>query len=250
MIGNKPQVCLCVKPGSESVAGIDYADLLEFRLDLSPDKGIRFLEGELEKLSRHGKPIILTNRSREEGGEFHGSERERVTLLESLLDYVDCIDVELSTEDCLRDGVIKKAQEKGIKSIVSFHDFRETPSKAWIESIVEKELALGDTAKIAFKVNNPGDILSLYQVCLGMGEGNNRIIAIPMGSPLGRIAGVLFNVPVFYSGDIAPGQLSAKQTRELLDLHFKSNNHALKDGGYESINTLECRKTKGGAGVR
>ncbi|OYT55106.1 MAG: hypothetical protein B6U72_00460 [Candidatus Altiarchaeales archaeon ex4484_2] len=221
MIGNKPQVCLCVRPGIEPVAGIDYADLLEFRVDLSPDKGIRFLDGELEKLSTHGKPIILTNRSRKEGGEFDGSEKERVTLMESLLDYVNYIDVELSTEDHLRDGIIKKAQDRGIKSIVSFHDFRETPSGAWIESVLEKELALGDIAKVAFKVNNPGDILSLYQVCLRMGEGGKRIIAIPMGSPLGRIVGVLFNVPVFYSGDIAPGQLSSKQTKELLDLHTK-----------------------------
>ncbi|MEA1924773.1 MAG: type I 3-dehydroquinate dehydratase [Candidatus Altiarchaeota archaeon] len=218
---NKPQVCLCLRPGSEPSSELDYADLLEYRVDLSPDKGLKYLGGELQKLSRHGKPIILTNRSRTEGGEFKGSEDERINLMKSLLDYVNYIDVELSTGDHLRDMLIKKAKDKGIKSILSFHDFSETPSGAWIESILEKELALGDMAKVAFKVNNPWDILSLYQTCLKMGEGSNRIIAIPMGSPLGRIAGFLFDVPIFYSGDMAPGQLSARQTRELLDLHAK-----------------------------
>jgi len=218
---NKPQVCLCVRPGSEISSELDYADLLEYRIDLSPEKGLKYLKVELDKLSSHRKPIILTNRSSGEGGEFMGSEDERINHMKSLLDYVNYIDVELSTVDHLRDMLIQKAKDKGVKSIVSFHDFTETPSGVWIESVLEKELSLGDVAKVAFKVKNPGDIISLYHACLKMSEGSNRIIAIPMGSPFGRIFGVLFNVPIFYSGDIAPGQLSARKTRELLDLHAK-----------------------------
>jgi len=216
---NKPALCLCVKPKTDITSELKYVDLLEYRVDLAPKIKIEFLTEELELLRSHGKPMILTNRRAKEGGAYAGSEQQRINLMKSLLDYADIIDIELDTRDGLRDELLDEAQRKKIKSIISYHDFNETPSQSWIMSIIEKEHNLGDIAKAAFKVNSPGDILTIYHACFGFPD--KPVIAIPMGSPLARMAGILFNVPVLYCGNIAPGQLTAEQTRHILDLHYK-----------------------------
>jgi len=210
----KPRVCLCVKAGEDTLEGIEYSDLIEARIDYAQGRSAGSIREELERLRGYGKPVILTNRRVCDGGVFKGSEEERLSLMESLLDHVDCIDVELTAD---AGELIRKARDRGVKVIISQHNFNETPPEEEIRDILRRELEAGDIAKIAFKINHPRDILGIYRSSLGK-EGEGPVIAVPMGDSLARIAGVLFKTPVIYSGGIAPGQLSAKDVRAVLDI--------------------------------
>ncbi len=213
---DEPRICLCVKAGSE-VKGAEHADLFEIRIDYSVNKNPGFLAQEIEKLKNKRKPVILTNRSRSEGGFFQGTEEERLALMTSLLELVDCIDIELNA---VREAeeLIKKAKDLGKKVIVSHHDFEKTPSKDEVKKILMEEQEHGDIAKAAFKVNNPEDILKIYAGTLDVNSKDKPVIVIPMGDPLARLAGVLFNIPLLYAGNLAPGQLSPEEVKTILKM--------------------------------
>ena len=69
---------------------------------------------------------IFTLRSKEEGGSFDESERERISLLEKMaMTRPMFLDIEIST---LKNDkrFMKFLSENGIPILVSFHDFRKT----------------------------------------------------------------------------------------------------------------------------
>ena len=69
------------------------ADILELRLDLIASFDLKVL------LNSAKKPIIVTARSKLDGGQFKGSEEERLGILHSALEAgVDYVDVEVSTQ--------------------------------------------------------------------------------------------------------------------------------------------------------
>ncbi len=101
------------------------ADLVELRLD-------RIHRPDLSALMapRRGN-LLVTNRRKEEGGYFGGTEMERVDLLaEAVRLGADYVDIEASTEATLvgrLDAAIEK-KRGATKWIVSHHDLQGTPS--------------------------------------------------------------------------------------------------------------------------
>ena len=94
------------------------SDMIELRLDLISDplptiKAIR---------KATTKPIIATNRLLAEGGNFRGSERERIELLVQASEYADFVDIELQAE--LREEFMARVNKL---VIVSYHDFQGMP---------------------------------------------------------------------------------------------------------------------------
>lgn len=73
-------------------AGID---LIEIRLDLLLSKGVE-PEKILEAMARKDLPILLTLRTREEGGAFNWRSRQRVLFFLAFLPFADVIDLELT----------------------------------------------------------------------------------------------------------------------------------------------------------
>ncbi len=79
-------ICIPITAGniddalSEASLASKHADLIELRLDYI--SGIGNAETCLEKfLEAKTRPIIVTNRPKREGGNFEGSEQERLGLL-------------------------------------------------------------------------------------------------------------------------------------------------------------------------
>ena len=106
--------------------GFPLADILELRID-------RIRNVNLEKLLRRKRGrVLVTNRRRDEGGGFSGTERQRVELLkEAVALGVDYVDIEVRTEEALiKELSAKIGNHHGrVEWIVSHHDFSGTPSE-------------------------------------------------------------------------------------------------------------------------
>lgn len=187
------------------------ADILELRIDYFNDPNSDELQNLIDKLNCK---LIATNRMREEGGLFEGSEKERIDILIEIADYVNFIDIELQTEVKYRSKVIRASNA----SIISYHNFEETPNSIELLKIVEKEKMLGDIAKFAVMPKNIPDTLTVLEV---LSQVENTI-GISMGD-LGkytRIVSLLFGSPLtFASVDAksAPGQFDIETTKKLIE---------------------------------
>ncbi|MCG2736282.1 MAG: type I 3-dehydroquinate dehydratase, partial [Candidatus Methanoperedenaceae archaeon] len=83
------------------------ADILELRIDLLEVDARQ----ALQDIKKTGLPVIITNRMKQEGGNWGGSEDDRIGTLNSLLPMADAVDIELCAKD--RDRVVKKARDTG-----------------------------------------------------------------------------------------------------------------------------------------
>ncbi|HHT18353.1 MAG: type I 3-dehydroquinate dehydratase [Euryarchaeota archaeon] len=187
------------------------ADLLELRIDFLLDPDPQKVIHLLEEINF---PLIATNRTREEGGYFRGSEVERTDILLETADYVDFIDIELHTDAKYKLKVINASKS----AIISFHDFQKTPPIHELLQIVNEEKKLGNIAKFAVTPNNMQDTLNVLQVV----NQSDNTIGIAMGE-MGRYTRVLaslFGSPITYAslnGGSAPGQLSIADTKQIID---------------------------------
>lgn len=73
----------------------DGVDLAEVRLDLLLSKGVE-PEEILEAMSKKELPVLLTLRTREEGGAFNWRSRQRVLFFLAFLPFADVVDLELT----------------------------------------------------------------------------------------------------------------------------------------------------------
>ncbi|KGK99143.1 3-dehydroquinate dehydratase [Methanococcoides methylutens] len=209
-------------PLTQAKAAADMgADILEIRLDLL---GINTPENAadiLKKLRSDTElPCIATNRLQTEGGNWEGSEEDRLNLLEEILVLTDAIDVELSADQHLRDKLVKKAKEEGKTVIISSHDFESTPDKTTIRNILERSKQAGaDIAKLAVMPNSMQDVLDLLEVTLS--EDNVCTIAMGQLGKHTRIVGPFYGSKLTYasvSSAVAPGQLKVQELKIALEM--------------------------------
>lgn len=213
----KPMICApIIEKKSESVPqsaekAIDLgADILELRIDALEDPD----PDEVQQLIKDiDYPTIATNRIQSEGGSFNGSEEERISILIKAAKYADIIDIELQTDEKMRDEVIKASKS----TIISYHDFQKTPSFEELLDIVKKEKEIGNIAKFAVMPNDYKDTLTVLNV---LSEVQNTI-GIAMGD-LGkytRIVAPIFGSPITFASidkESAPGQLDINTTKDIL----------------------------------
>lgn len=193
-------------------------DILEVRLDkIGTD--VKDWQKQCCKLENSGFPVIVTVRSRKEGGDWVGEESQRETLLKQALSIVSCVDIELSSELC--PTICKYAKQLGKKVIVSYHNFSKTPLSDFLDSIIKKMLSFPNAIpKIATTIVNNKDIIKLIDllkvnkkrlICiLGMGDAavKTRVIFPAIGSCL---------TYGFLDSKCAPGQLHSSEIINLLE---------------------------------
>lgn len=205
-----------IKIGAVKKAVAQGADLLEVRVDSFADLDPATLAENLKKLKKiSGLPIILTVRSRKEGGVRPLSDRTRAALFDALIPYSDMIDIELSSSGIM-ENVVNFAKRNGKTVIISHHDFKTTPGDGALWNIIEKSRKKGaDIVKVAAHARSPKDLKRLAGVLLGADD----LIIIAMGS-IGAASRVFF--PMLGSlitygsitGSTAPGQLTLKEIKE------------------------------------
>lgn len=191
------------------------ADILELRLDILDSDA----QAVLPELKKTGLPVIITNRMKQEGGAWAGSEDERIRALVSLLPLADAVDIELCAQK--RDAVVKEARKAGKTVIISTHDFQKTPGVDVMMGIIDASFDAGaDVAKLAVTPNTLEDVLHLLDVTL---HAKGAVCTIAMGE-IGRhsrvIAPIYGSVMTYgYVEDaVAPGQLRVDELGYILKL--------------------------------
>jgi 3-dehydroquinate dehydratase-1 len=191
------------------------ADILELRIDLlDSDAGLA-----IQDMKKTGLSVIITNRMKQEGGAWKGTEDERIRTLVSLLPIADAVDIELCARD--RDAVVKKARTTGKTVIISTHDFQKTPVNEVMKGMIRDSIAAGaDIAKLAVMPNSLSDVLRLFDVALHA-EGDVCVIAMGNTGRHSRVVAPLYGSVMTYGyveKATAPGQLRVDELRQILNL--------------------------------
>ena len=175
-----------------------------------------------------GLPLLVTFRTREEGGEQSISAGAYEDFLRTVMDsgQADLIDVELFRgEELLRD-ICKEAKAQGIKVIASSHDFEKTPAKEKILArLIRMQDCGADLLKLAVMPQTAEDVLTLLSAPLEMKEQHAKqpVVTMSMGAKgaVSRLTGELFgSVMTFGSAGVAsaPGQVSVPELKAALEV--------------------------------
>lgn len=202
------------------------ADLIELRIDLLRDEE-RDIERVKEFVSRLTIPLIVTNRRKEEGGSFTGTEEDRIAMLNSVLETaaVDFVDVEFLSPTAGKTEIVEKAKGLLIPVIFSFHDFRGMPRHSELLKIIASMYEEGGSiAKIAVTPETLSDTLLLLNLTHELSREGKLVAVIGMGA-MGRHLRVI--APMYGSvltygfiegeEEVAPGQFSVEDLRNLLN---------------------------------
>jgi len=163
--------------------------ILELRMDWIRDPELRML------LAGNRHRLMVTNRRREEGGLFAGSEEERVKVLrEGAVLGADYVDIEMSTGDRLIAGLkeaIGSHAGDRTKLVLSWHEFRNTPSQRCLREKLARCMEWGpDIVKIVTMARRVEDNLEVLRLIPYARQKGVEIIAFCMG-PAGRISRVV-----------------------------------------------------------
>jgi 3-dehydroquinate dehydratase I len=191
-------------------------DLFELRLDHLAGMTDQ-VESFLPKLRA---PLIITARHPHEGGARKLRLRQCRHLLAQFLNYAQYIDVELRSAAALR-FLLALAKKKKIRRIISFHDFKSTPSARILATKACEAKSQGaDVFKVATRTDTPVelgrllDFISTSSVDLPlavMGIGKLGAISRVL---LARAGSVLIYASLAAVTDVE-GQLSLEQLRAL-----------------------------------
>jgi 3-dehydroquinate dehydratase type I len=191
-------------------------DLIELRVDYLRNARLALL------LQNRQKPFIVTNRRKEEGGNYKGEERKRLSVLQEAIDLgADYIDVELATERSSLQDLIRN--KRGTQIILSFHDFRRTPSGKELQRLFGQMIRLGaDVIKIVPFARSWEDNLTILSLIPFAKARKQEIVAFCMGEKgkISRIYSPFLGAAWTYASldqgrASAPGQLTV---RELTDI--------------------------------
>jgi 3-dehydroquinate dehydratase-1 len=180
------------------------ADLYELRGD-----ALESLEG-MEMLKPFAKRLIVTVRSKEEGGFKEIPDEERLMLFKEFIQLKPkFIDVEFNSKIAVE--IIKLAKDNKVGLILSYHNFKETPHSEELKRILhDAKRSNPEIVKIVTFAKELKDnlrIISLY-------EEEDNLIAFCMGEKgkISRVFSLIFS-PFTYVGNVAPGQLTLNEAK-------------------------------------
>ena len=193
------------------------ADLIEIRLDYISNSNKTMIK---EILSKKPCPLILTCRKQSEGGNFSGTEKERIAILKECIDLdADYIDIELSSGNNI---IIDMIQNKNnSKIIVSYHNFNSLPEN--LDKIYTDIKSTGcDIIKIVGTANSLEDNIKIFDLIKKAKEDETDIIAICMGEKgeISRILNISYGSFLTFGyldkgKESAPGQISCEHLKYL-----------------------------------
>lgn len=220
---------------AEFIATVD-CDIIEWRLDFFENILDFTAATELSKKLKTmlNKPLLVTFRTQQEGGELPLSEDKYFELYQQFLTKgtFELLDVELFMPT---DGVKKllsAAHKQGKKVIMSNHDFTQTPPKSEIIARLRKMQELGaDICKIAVMPQTAADVLTLLEATQEMQDEYAKcpLITMSMGSLGGvsRVSGGVFGSCATFGSAVqasAPGQIPAADLRKVLQILQPNDN--------------------------
>lgn len=206
------------------------ADCVEWRVDLfgTPDD-LRAVVHCLAKLrvALKDKLLLVTLRTREEGGNAPVSHKDYLHFIRTLLDTdcADLIDIEFFTAGADLPALIQDAHTAGVKVVCSSHDFHKTPPKAeLVFRMTAMQLAGADLPKLAVMPQNRADVLELLAATAEMADQHPEtpVITMSMGAlgAVSRLCGEAFGSAMTFANPgtaSAPGQVRLDVVNAALD---------------------------------
>ncbi|TKI02926.1 type I 3-dehydroquinate dehydratase [Martelella alba] len=223
-----------IRAEAQSYQDVDF-DILEWRADHFADAGtperVIAAARELRRLIAD-KPILFTFRTSREGGEQALAPADYLALNRAIVDsgLADLIDLELFSGDQAVAATVEYAHAKGVKVVMSNHEFHKTPPQEEIVGRLRKMQSLGaDIPKIAVMPQNKTDVLTLLAATLEMHEryAERPIITMSMSRSgiISRLAGEVFGSAATFGAvkkASAPGQIAIGELRSVLEILHKS----------------------------
>lgn len=211
---NKTELVALLKQATES-----QADWIEFRADFYQE--VTSLEWATV-VSK--KPIIFTYRTLSQGGNGTLPTNELFTVLKKAIEVFPIVDIELTFQEDLLKELLDLAKDNGTQTILSLHDFEQTPSEEEIlASFVKMENLGSDIAKIAVFPQAEEDVLRMISASQNYHKRPTAkpIISISMGDfgKITRLATYLtHSIATFASitTSSAQGQIPLLLTKEVL----------------------------------
>ena len=197
-------------------------DILELRVDsfrrLDPD----YVKNVIALRRKIGPPLILTVRSKEEGGQKNISDALKLRIFKDSISLVDVVDIELKSP--ILSEVRKIARKNKKLIIISWHNFRSTPSDKVLENILSRAKRSGaDLVKVAVKANKMGDVYRLMKFTVK--NRSKNLITISLGS-IGSISRLTFPAIgslvtyAYIDKPSGPGQISLGKLLKLLRSYY------------------------------
>ena len=195
--------------------GAGVLDFLELRADHFADDPAPLLKAA----AAFSLPAIVTVRHPAEGGKHALTFAHRRALYSQFLPHAAAIDVELRSIRALA-GLVADARARGVRLIVSFHDFRATPSATRLRAIVQRAVAAGaDVVKIAARADTCGELQRLLALFTTKSPRPLSVMAMGRFGKVSRLlfaqAGSVLNYTYLGAAN-ASGQWSAREFRARL----------------------------------
>ena len=210
-------------------------DAVEFRvdfLDIALDAAKVAALGLKVAAQLGGKPLIVTFRTKAEGGNKAIADADYAALYETLLKakFADLIDVEMFRSEAIVRRLVAAAHGAGIFVVMSNHDFAGTPPAAELLTRLRRQQELGaDVLKLAMMPRDPGDVLELLRATWEMAgryaERPMMTMSMAGTGVVSRLAGEIFGSAMCF-GMIgrasAPGQVEVDRLAGVLDIVHRS----------------------------
>jgi len=194
------------------------SDYVEVRFDFLKSEQI---PEAIKIIKKDLKQIVCTLRPKTEGGKFAGNEKERIAILKLIAEYNPfLLDVEFNTLK-RNASLVKYLKSTKTNLLVSWHDFKKTPSSTELKKKIKQMSKFSSNVKIVCTAKSTDDsnrMLELYSK-----KGKYNLISFAMGD-LGRISRILclyLGSPYTYVSlgkAIAPGQFSVDEVKKITNL--------------------------------
>ena len=221
-LGGLPRVAISVDDrGGVKLTRSLPVDILEIRVDQFKILDPEYVAVVIKGIKKTGSPLILTIRSKNEGGQKNVPDRLKIEIFKRTISLVDAIDIELKSP--IMPEVVKMAKKNKKLIIVSWNNFKLTPKDKILRGILSDAKKKGaQLVKIAARANSIKDVKRLMEFTADNKAKN--MITISLG-PLGSISRFLFPMAgslityAYVNKPSGPGQMPLKELRRRLRIY-------------------------------
>lgn len=173
-------------------------------------------------------PLLFTFRSKFEGGNIEIPISEYVELNKAIIGTgcVDMVDIEIIIgEEAVKD-LVAFAHEHDTAVVISYHNFRGTPSVDWMVNMLTRMDKLGaDVPKIAVMAQNAEDACKLMAATAEVRRVHTKkpllTMAMSKEGSISRVTGELTGSAITFcslESSSAPGQIPVQKAHEMMSL--------------------------------
>ena len=180
----RPKLVAVIASSADLDAAIalkELPDLFELRLD----SFFPISASSEKKISQLRAPLIITARDPREGGIGNLSVENRRALLQRFLAQTNFVDVELRSARQFK-SLLNEAKKRKVDRILSYHNFKSTPSSRSLCAKANLAKALGaDIFKVASRTDSPAALSRLVDFI------TSKDLAIPISAMgMGKLGGI------------------------------------------------------------